>query len=76
MQRRNVLLPEPLAPRMAITSPFCGLHRDALQHLDLPELLLDPLGSQGQRLIAHGALERSSTMLQDFAPLHHGHVKP
>ena len=76
MQRRNVLLPEPLAPRMAITSPFARLHRDALEHLDLAELLLDALDRQGQRLIAHGALERSSTMLQEFAPLHHGHVKP
>ena len=43
MQRSSVLLPEPLLPMMAITSPRLDLEVDALQHLVRAEALAQAL---------------------------------
>ena len=39
MQRSSVLLPEPLLPMMAMTSPRLDLEVDALEHLVVAEAL-------------------------------------
>ena len=39
MQRSSVLLPEPLLPMMATTSPRRDVEVDALQHLVVPKRL-------------------------------------
>ena len=41
MQRRNVDLPEPLEPRIEMTSPSLARQRNALQHLERAERLVD-----------------------------------
>ena len=41
MQRMKVVLPEPDGPMMQTVSPFVDLERDALQHLELAEALVD-----------------------------------
>ena len=41
MQRRNVLLPEPLEPMMLITSPALRLERHALEHFVVAVALVD-----------------------------------
>ena len=41
MQRMKVVLPEPDGPMMQTVSPFVTLERDALQHLEPAEALVD-----------------------------------
>ena len=41
MQRMNVVLPEPEGPMMQTVSPLGDVERDALQHLEPAEALVD-----------------------------------
>src|SRR5690606_6033705 len=47
MQRRNVLLPEPLAPMMEITSPFSAVIEMPLSTSSVPKLLCRSLTTIG-----------------------------
>ena len=40
MQRKSVLLPEPEEPIIEMTSPLLGAERDALEHLERAEALV------------------------------------
>ena len=58
MQRSSVLLPEPLAPMMEITSPVRAARVDALQHLQLAEPLVQPADGDGDVLAHHACARR------------------
>ena len=60
MQRRSVLLPEPELPIMEITSPLCADERDALEHLERAERLVEVGDHQRRR--------RSGCLIHGVAP--------
>ena len=72
MQRSSVLLPEPLAPIMLTTLAAVHVERDALQHLERAELLVnvdDPDRTGCSRfIVACGARERNLLAMDSSLP--------
>ena len=49
MQRSAVLLPEPLRPMIAVTSPRADLEADAFEHLERTEALVHVVQAHDRR---------------------------